>query len=150
MASFLTRFKSSPFYPTFLKLLRILQLLSALSSLTVFSLRIAKLLRLSQKLSHANGAVEGILAAAVLYTLLVTLLQLCIKRGPLFLRWILVALDLAFVGAFIAISVLTNPNGGIAGPCYGQRKIDAERDNYANDPGCNLPLGTFVTAIVST
>lgn len=59
-------------------------------------------------------------------------------------------LDLGFVGAFIAVSVLTSPNGGKAGPCTGQRRRIAESAGLLNDASCNLPLGTFVTAIIST
>ena len=151
MAGFLTKFHNSKFYPIFQRVLRVLQLLSALSSLVVFSIRAHKLLKLYRSLFQAEGAIEGILAAAVAYTLAVTALTLCVKNGgPKILRWVLVALDLAFVGAFIAVAVLTSPNGGKAGPCYGQRKRIAQQNNFADDPGCQLPLGTFITAIVST
>ena len=54
------------------------------------------------------------------------------------------ALDLAFVGAFIAVAVETRPNGGPSGPC-----IAAVRQMQKNS-ACQLPLGTFVLAIVST
>lgn len=138
-------------YPLFLRVLRALQFCSALSSLVVFSIRVRKLLNLYHSLSTASGAIEGILAAAVAYTLAVMALTVCLRGGgPSFLRWILVALDIGFVGAFIGVAVLTSPKDGKAGPCYGQRKQIAQQNNYANDPGCQLPLGTFVTAIVST
>ncbi|KAF7959420.1 hypothetical protein EAE96_001039 [Botrytis aclada] len=151
MAGFLSKFHNSKFYPLLQKILRTLQFLSVLASLVVFSIRIRKILKLYRSLSHAEGAIEGILAAAIAYTLAVMALKLCTRNGgPKFLRWVLVVLDLAFVGAFIAVAVLTSPNGGKAGPCYGQRKRIAAQNNYTNDPGCQLPLGTFITAIVST
>ncbi|KAM3075710.1 hypothetical protein ACMFMG_007841 [Clarireedia jacksonii] len=78
-------------------------------------------------------------------------LTLCMRNGgPKFLRWVLVVLDMAFVGAFIAVAVLTSPKGGKAGPCYGHRKMIAAQNNFATDPGCQLPLRTSITAIFST
>ncbi|KAG9246149.1 hypothetical protein BJ878DRAFT_498260 [Calycina marina] len=150
---FLDTFRRSKFYPTFLRILRFLQFASAISSLIVFSLRIRKLLHLYQNLSTATGAVEGILVAAVAYTLITTALTFCLKanNAPIFLRWALIVLDLAFVGAFIAVAVETRPNGGVAGlACYGEREEVARESNYVNDPDCRFPLGTFLTAIVST
>ena len=72
-----------------------------------------KIYKLGRQALNSDGAVEGILAAAVLYTIIVGLLNLCLraKSVPNILRWILIALDIAFVGAFIAIAVLTSPNG---------------------------------------
>jgi hypothetical protein len=109
------------------------------------------------------GAVEGILAASALYTLIAMLLG-CIKKnsspGSHKLRWIWVLLDLAFVGAFIAVAVLTRPDDGPAGPkhCYAGRSItDFSSINNAtganadsDDTTCNLPWVTFILAIIST
>lgn len=151
--AFLDSFRHSKFYPTFLRVLRFLQLASALSSLVVFSIRVRKILQLYKNLNTATGAVEGILAAAVAYTILTTAITFCLKssRAPSFLRWLLIALDLAFVGAFIAVTVLTRPKGGVAGlACYGSRKQTAQDTDFVNDPNCRFPLGTFITAIVST
>ena len=151
--AFLDGFRRSKFYPTFLRVLRFLQFASALSSLVVFSIRVRKVLQLYKALNTATGAVEGILAAAVAYTIFTTAITFCLKssRAPSFLRWVLIALDLAFVGAFIAVAVLTRPKGGLAGlGCYGSRKQIAREDGFVNDPNCRFPLGTFITAIVST
>ncbi|KAK5171535.1 hypothetical protein LTR16_011777, partial [Cryomyces antarcticus] len=96
------RIESSRLYAVFLKLIRALQFLSAAISLGIFSSRVYKVYRLYKQLSVSNGAVEGILAAAVAYTIIVTLLQLLLKGGgPRFLRWLVVILDVAFVGGFI-------------------------------------------------
>ena len=56
---------------------------------------------------------KGILAAAAAYTLTCTLVNLCLrsKHAPGWLRWLLVALDVLFIGAFIAVAALTRPNG---------------------------------------
>lgn len=72
-----------------------------------------KIRRLIARTNTATGAVEGILAAATLYTLAVTLINCCLRKkgAPKALRWLLIALDLAFMGAFIAVAALTRPNG---------------------------------------
>lgn len=157
------RFKHSALYRTLLRLTRVLQFLSAVISLGLFSSRMYKVYRLVNSIktrrgvNGAYGAVEGILAAAVLYTLLATLMQFLLKGGgPRWLRWLWVLLDLLFVGAFIAVSVLTSPKGGMAGPkhCYGNRNVSDSNNlsgETANrDDSCNLPWGTFILAILST
>jgi hypothetical protein len=169
----LTRFvpdklKNTAFYRWLLRLTRLLQFISSVVSLGIFSQRLAKVYRLVNSIkarrgvNGAYGAVEGILAAAVLYTL-ITILLSCIKKsanpGGRTLRWIWVLLDLAFVGAFIAVSVLTRPDGGLAGArhCYNPRRLaDGTNPNTitgqtaSRDDSCNLPWGTFILAIIST
>ncbi|KAB5572488.1 hypothetical protein GE09DRAFT_1185804 [Coniochaeta sp. 2T2.1] len=157
------RIKHSAIYRLLLRLTRVLQFLSAVISLGLFSSRLYKVYRLVNSIktrrgvNGAYGAVEGILAAAVLYTLLATLFQFLSKRGgPKWLRWLWVLLDLAFVGAFIAVAVLTRPDGGSAGPghCYtGRDASDSNNltgETASRDETCNLPWGTFILAIVST
>ena len=167
----LTRFipdklKHSFLYRGFLRLTRVLQFLSSVISLGIFSQRFYKVYRLVNSIktrkgvNHSYGAVEGILAAAVLYTLITTVLSL-LKRnsspGSRKLRWLWVLLDLAFVGAFIAVAVLTSPNGGKAGPrhCYSRGHL-RDQDNLSGatsnrrDDSCDLPWGTFILAIIST
>jgi hypothetical protein len=160
-----SRLKSSPLYRTLLRLTRVLQFLSSVISLGIFSQRLYKVYRLVNTLkarrgvNSAYGAVEGILAAAVLYTLLNMLLG-CIKKssnpGGRGLRWAWVVLDLAFVGAFIAAAVLTRPDGGDAGPrhCYNPpRRVFGGNNDQTTDPrddSCNLPWGTFILSIIST
>ncbi|KAK0703575.1 hypothetical protein B0T26DRAFT_731939 [Lasiosphaeria miniovina] len=149
------RFKHSAAYRLLLRLTRVLQLLSAVISLGIFSQRMYKVYRLVNSIktrrgvNESYGAVEGILAAAVLYTLAATLLGLLLKgSGPRWLRWLWVMFDVAFVGAFIAFAVLTSPDGGLAGPghCYAPDHRDAadagnltgKTANKADD-SCNLP-----------
>lgn len=158
------RFKHSAAYRLLLRLARVLQFLSAGISLGIFSARVYKVYRLVNSIKArrgvdgAYGAVEGILAAAVVYTLLATLLQFLLKGGgPRWLRWLRVLLDLCFVGAFIAVAVLTSPHGGPAGPrhCYGSGGDDNDGDSLtgstvSGDRSCNLPWGTFILAIIST
>ncbi|CAN9390822.1 unnamed protein product [Alternaria alternata] len=140
----LTRFvpdklKNTSFYRWLLRLTRVLQLVSV---------------KTRRGVNGAYGAVEGILAAAVLYTL-ITMLLSCIKKsanpGGRTLRWIWVLLDLLFVGAFIAVTVLTRPDGGLAGArhCYNPRRLangtnpsTITGETASRDDSCNLPWGT--------
>lgn len=159
----LTRFvpnslKNTKIYSWLLRLTRLLQFISSIISLAVFSRRLFKVYRLVNSVktrrgvNGSYGAVEGILAAAALYTL-ITMLLSCVKKsanpGGRMLRWIWVLLDLIFVGAFIAVSVLTRPDGGPAGArnCYNPRRL-LPGDN--RDDSCKLPWGTFILAIIST
>lgn len=165
----LTRFvpdklKHSALYRWWLRFTRILQFLSAVISLGIFSSRVYKVYRLvnsfktQRGIPASMGAVEGILAAAVLYTVITTILMLILRgRGPTWLRWLYVLLDILFVGAFIAVAVLTRPAGGPAGPrhCYSNRNsADANtlqgQNTDPSDQSCNLPWGTFILAIIST
>ncbi|KAJ5020513.1 hypothetical protein J3E72DRAFT_247560 [Bipolaris maydis] len=163
------RLKATALYRWILRFTRLLQFISSVISLGIFSQRLYKVYRLVNSIktrrgvNGAYGAVEGILAAAVLYTLITVLLS-CIKKsanpGGRKLRWSWVLLDLLFVGAFIAVAVLTRPNGGRAGArhCYNPRRlvggdsssnITGETANRRDD-SCNLPWGTFILAIIST
>ena len=159
------RVKHTAAYRWFLRLTRFLQLVSSVVSLGLFSQRLYKVYRLVNSIktrrgvNGSYGAVEGILGAAVLYTLVATIMSLVLKGGgPRWLRWLWVLADVAFVGAFIAVSVLTSPNGGgMAGPkhCYDDRDASAAgfwtgETNNRGDDTCNLPWGTFVLAVVST
>jgi hypothetical protein len=169
----LTRFlpdklKGGTFYRMLLRATRVLQFLSSVISLGIFSQRLYKVYRLVNSIktrrgvNGAYGAVEGILAAAVLYTLISTLFG-CIKKsanpGGRTLRWIWVLLDILFVGGFIAVTVLTRPNGGLAGArhCYSPSRLRnggssdvAGTTADPHDDNCNLPWGTFILAIIST
>jgi len=166
----LTRFvpdklRHSGAYRWFLRFTRVLQFLSSVISLGAFSQRLYKVYHLVNRIktrrgvSGSYGAVEGILAAAVLYTL-ISMLFGCIKKsanpGGKALRWVWVLLDLAFVGAFIAVAVITSPDGGKAGPgnCYDVGRV-GEQGNYSgrngnNSDSCKLPWATFILAIIST
>jgi hypothetical protein len=108
-----------------------------------------KVYRLVRSVRNSSGAVEGILAAATLYTIITLLINLCLKRGaPKFLRWLLIFLDLVFVVGFIVVAVLTRPHGGLSSLCATsrQRNDPNNRDNAL----CKLPLATFGLAIFST
>ena len=162
------KLQNSAIYRWLLRFTRVLQFVSSVVSLGLFSRRIYKAYRLVNSIktrrgiNGSMGAVEGILAAAVLYSL-ITMLLSCIKKsanpGGRILRWIWVLLDLLFVGAFIAVTVLTRPAGGLAGArnCYtverfqnGTTPGSVTQENNEQDKTCNLPWGTFGLAIAST
>lgn len=146
----MTKFRSSSLFRAWLKLLRILQFLSAIISLGLFSSRVYKVYRLYKRIKTSNGAVEGILVAAVVYTIIATILQLLLRAGrPKKLRWLMVLLDILFVGAFIAVAKLTSPHGP-SGPCRKAVGNAIQHPTQYNSGACKLPWGTFVLAIFST
>lgn len=146
----MARVRSSKLFSAWLKLLRILQFLSATISLGLFSSRVWKVIRLYKRLKTSDGAVEGILAAAVVYTIVATILQLSLRAGaPKKIRWSMIVLDVLFVGAFIAVAKMTAPNGP-SGPCRKAVGNGIQNPTQYNSASCKLPWGTFVLAIFST
>lgn len=142
-SSFYDRVRNSPLFQ---RGMRTTQFLSSVISLGLFSARLSRILATASKATRAQGAVQGILSAATLYTLLLMIYKLVKKNRPSnWLRWLLVVLDLCFVGAFIAVSYLTRSNGP-AGPCPRRSFTPA----VPRGQNCDLPWGTFVLAILST
>jgi len=141
--------RPSRFGSLFEHAMRAFQFISAATSLVLFSIRIAKIVRLAGRVSRSNGAVEGILAAAVGYTLLSMCLRCIIRTSRSnILRFFFVIMDLLFVAAFIVVAVLTSPRRhGSSAPCTRSSKIN---DHIPGAVNCNLPWGTFILAIVST
>ena len=147
---FMNRLKHSTLYKIWLRFTRVLQFLSAIISLGIFSSRVYKVLKLYKRINHSTGAVEGILAAAVAYTILATIIQLALRtKAPNWLRWLLILLDICFVGAFIAVAELTRP-GGPSGPCRRSFKHNITHPTQYQTANCDLPWGTFILAIIST
>ena len=150
--TYLEKLRSSTGNRWFQRLLRVLQFLSAIISLGIFSSRVAKIIRLGTRyLNSSDGAVEGILAAAALYTLGVMLLTFCIKHGgPTPLRWLLVLMDLQFLGAFIGVAYLTRPRRAAEPDCRNTGAARVLPNSVKKHENCNLPWGTFILAIIST
>jgi cytochrome bd-type quinol oxidase subunit 2 len=151
------RFRESRANLWFQRILRFIQFVSPVVSIGLFASRLVKIVQQDPtegrgRLTASNGAVVGILAAAILYTLIAMLLSCFLEHKPKLIRWSLMFLDLCFVGAFIAVAVLTRPNGGSSGPC---RQEDGTGLGPASQvvprkANCKLPWGTFITAIIST
>jgi hypothetical protein len=147
----MTQLKHSKLYQIWLRFTRVLQFLSAAISLGIFSSRVYKVVRLYRRIGTASGAVEGILAAAVAYTIIATILQVCLRRAGSHkgIRWALIVLDVLFVGAFIAVAALTRPNGP-SGPCRRSVLNHIQHPTRYTSANCQLPWGTFILAIIST
>jgi hypothetical protein len=151
------RFRNSRANLWFQRILRFIQFVSPVISIGLFASRLVKIVQKDPSrgrghLTSSNGAVVGILAAAILYTLIAMVLSCVLEHKPKLIRWTLMFLDLCFVGAFIAVAVLTRPNGGSSGPC---RKEDGTGLGPASQAiphsqNCKLPWGTFISAIIST
>ncbi|KAK5125454.1 hypothetical protein LTR85_000563 [Meristemomyces frigidus] len=145
--TYMERFRSSKLNLQLQRLLRLLEFLSPVISLGFFAPRLHKIAKLEHRLTASNGAVAGILAAAIVYSLIAGLISCCVKSGPKFLRWVLMVMDLLFVGAFIGVAYLTRPHGGSSGPCANQSRI--YQGIIPKHQNCSLPWATFITAIIS-
>ncbi|OAL44776.1 hypothetical protein IQ07DRAFT_636046 [Pyrenochaeta sp. DS3sAY3a] len=158
------RIKGRIFYRVLLRATRVLLFLSSGISLWIFSQRLYTVYRLVNTIKPRRGnlAVEYILTVATLYTLITALLGLIAKTanpGGRTLRWIWVLLDVFYVGAFIAATVLTWPNGGMASArhCYNNPSqlpngnVNGVTSTAADvqDDSCKLLWATFVLAIIS-
>lgn len=141
--AFLARLRNSALFQ---RTLRTLQFLSAVISLGLFSSRLYKIITTTRRASHSNGAVEGILAAAVLYSL-ATMLVACLLKagGGTILRWVQIVFDILFAIAFIIVTILTRP-GAYSEACTNT----IYRPLIPKGQDCNLPWGTFILGIVST
>ncbi|KAJ5329672.1 hypothetical protein N7452_010062 [Penicillium brevicompactum] len=86
--------------------LRVLQFLDGAVILGIFSYYLAVLSRNNQHIATWVKAVEGLAGAATLYGLLGMILTCCLG-GVAFFAFLGVALDVCFVGAMVAIAILT-------------------------------------------
>ncbi|KAK4541714.1 hypothetical protein LTR36_007423 [Oleoguttula mirabilis] len=145
--TYMQKFRASAANLWLQRLLRLLEFLSPVISLGFFAARLYKIAKLERRLTASNGAVAGILAAAIVYSFIAGLISCCVKAGPKFLRWLLMVMDLLFVGAFIGVAYLTRPHGGSSGPCTNQSRI--YQGIIPKHQNCNLPWATFITAIIS-
>jgi hypothetical protein len=151
------RFRESRANLWFQRILRFIQFVSPVISIGLFASRLVKIVQKDPtegrgRLTTSNGAVVGILAAAILYTLIAMILSCALEHKPKLIRWTLMFLDLCFVGAFIAVAVLTRPGGGSSGPCRSQdgTGLGPASGVVPRKANCKLPWGTFISAIIST
>lgn len=96
--------------------LRAIQFCCAAIVLALFSYFLATLHNHNMPIGTWVRAVEGIAGAGVLYTI-IALLMLCCVAGRSFPSFLMMVLDVAFVGGFIYIAVA---NRGGASTCNGQ------------------------------
>ncbi|OAX80582.1 hypothetical protein ACJ72_05082 [Emergomyces africanus] len=104
-------------------LFRLLQLAASVIILGIFSYFLAVLSDHNVPIARWIKAVEGLAGAAALYTLAASIFTLCIG-GIAFFAALMLILDVCFIGAFIAIAVMTRHG---VGSCSGR---------------VNTPLGT--------
>jgi hypothetical protein len=117
--------------------IRVLQLLSSIVILGIFSYFLASLTRHSQYKPKWVKAVEGIAGAAVLWTLIATLLT-CFIGGLTGFGALALLLDILFIGAFIAVAVMnrggTRSCDGYVSTPLGDGNTRAPRPSNLNPP----------------
>lgn len=144
-------------------LIRLLQLLGSALILGIFSYFLALLNRHNLRTGKWVRAVEGIAGAAVLYTLLTTLLT-CFVGGHAAFGTLALVFDLLFLGGFIAVAVMNRGGAracdGFVSTALGDGNADARpppisnlnsrggsyRPNY--ERACRLEKAAFAVAIL--
>lgn len=133
--------------------LRVLQFLDAAVILGIFSYFLAVLTRNDHSIATWIKAVEGLAGAAAAYSLLGIILTCCLG-GVAFFAFLGVALDVCFVGAMVAIAILTR-NG--VGQCTGTVDTPMGTGNADDDTvskglkfgmSCKLEKVVFAVAII--
>jgi hypothetical protein len=133
--------------------LRVLQFLDAAVILGIFSYFLAVLARENQPIATWIKAVEGLAGAATAYSLMGIILAFCLG-GVAFFAFLGVALDVCFVGAMVAIAILTR-NG--VGQCTGTVNTPLGKGNAKDDTvskglsfglTCKLEKVVFAVAII--
>lgn len=157
--------RNHPQYPKVLHAIRVLQFIFAIVNIGLFANYIV---RTSVRLSSSSGAVVGILAAAVAFSVIATAIN-CTKLGTYNRTTVMIfVIDVCFVAAYIAVAIITSmdrhrPAGIGKGSCFrgGDRNDDdvdgddGDDDDDGNNTGsaltgCNLTSASLVLAVVST
>ncbi|KAI4088060.1 MAG: hypothetical protein L6R37_008251 [Teloschistes peruensis] len=134
--------------PQLLQTLRVLQFLAAIVSIILYIVYIVR----KATTTSSDGAILGITAGAIVWTVIALGKACFAKRKIVILVLLAVILDIAFVGAYIAIVALT---GGAATGSCGRRQGDDDDDNSDSDSAngsitnCNLKKGVFALAIIN-
>lgn len=115
--------------------IRILQLCASVIILGIYSYFLAVLADHDLSIAKWMRAVEGLSGAATLYSLLGSIFT-CFLGGVAFFAGIAVVLDIAFVGAMIAIAVLTRDGTqkctGYVNTPLGSGQADAKAQGYGS------------------
>lgn len=133
--------------------IRILQLLDSAVILGIYSYFLASLSQNGRPIARWMKATEGLAGAAALYALLASLLTCCLGGIPFF-SVLAIILDVCFVGAMIAIAIMTRDGtqscGGYvstpvgAGPGYSDSTLTGVNLGLA----CRLEKTAFAVAII--
>lgn len=133
--------------------LRVLELGASAVALGIFSYFLAVLAHHDLPIANKWKAVEGISGAGCLYTIFGVLLT-CFLGGITFFGFIAVVLDILFVGAFIAVAIMTRDG---AGSCRGYVNTPLGNGyNYLDTVNghtlhyaCTLNTAVFAVAIIN-
>ncbi|CAG7966061.1 unnamed protein product [Penicillium nalgiovense] len=133
--------------------LRVLQFLDAAVILGIFSYFLAVLSRNNQTIETWIKAVEGLAGAATAYSLLGAIFTCCLG-GVAFFAFLGVALDVCFVGAMVAIAILTRKGvsqctGTVDTPMgTGNANDDTASKGLKFGMACKLEKVVFAVAII--
>lgn len=133
--------------------LRVLQFLDGAVILGIFSYYLAVLSRNDHHIETWVKAVEGLAGAATAYGLLAMVLTCCLG-GVAFFAFLGVALDVCFVGAMIAIAVMTRKGvnkctGTVDTPLgSGNANDDTFSKGLTFGMSCKLEKVVFAVAII--
>ncbi|PYI23728.1 hypothetical protein BO86DRAFT_349940 [Aspergillus japonicus CBS 114.51] len=133
--------------------IRILQFLAAAVILGIFSYFLAVLARHDQTIPQWMKAVEGLSGAATLYGILGILLTCCLG-GVTFFAAVAVLLDVCFIGAMIAIAIMTRKgtqscSGHVDTPLgSGASNTDDANTHVRLGYACVLEKASFAVAII--
>ncbi|KAA8651345.1 hypothetical protein EYZ11_000958 [Aspergillus tanneri] len=132
--------------------IRVLQFLDAAVILGIFSFFLAVLSRHDQNIPQWIKATEGLSGAAALYGLLGILFTCCVG-GVAFFAFLAVVLDVCFVGAMIAIAVMTRDGtqtcSGHVNTPLGSGDSEVESASRVKlGFACNLEKATFAVSII--
>lgn len=132
--------------------IRVLQFLDSAVILGIYSYFLARLAQNDQQIPTWMKAVEGLSGAATLYALLGSLFTCCLG-GVAFFAAVAILLDVCFVGAMIAIAVMTRDG---TNQCSGtvSTPLGTGRDNEDSPAGvgyeyaCMLEKVVFAVSII--
>lgn len=134
--------------------IRVLQFLASAVILGIFSYYLAVLSRHNLPIPTWMKAVEGLSGAGALYGIL-GIIFVCCLGGVAFFAFVAVVLDVCFVGAMIAIAIMTRDG---TEKCSGNVKTplgNGNADNNSNTPAgtsfhmaCELQKVAFAVSII--
>lgn len=132
--------------------IRVLQFLDAAVILGIFSYFLAVQTRHDQTIPQWMKATEGLSGAATLYGLLGILFTCCLG-GIAFFAAVAIILDICFVGAMVAIAVMTRDgtqkcNGNVKTPLGTGNSDDESASNVTYGFVCELQKVAFAVSII--
>lgn len=132
--------------------IRVLQTLDAAVILGIYSYFLAIQTKHNVDIPQWMRAVEGLAGAATLYGLLGCLFTCCLG-GVAFFAFMAIVLDVAFVGAMVAITVLTRDGpqtcqGQVDTPLGSGKSTDDSASQLNFGMACQLEKVVFAVAII--